>query len=481
MFSKICRRLSLCILALSLTTTLLLFACISLAKLGPPSSLPKPNKQNLVIDSVNIIDVTDGSILNEQQIVITNGVIQSIQASGSVVPEGFQRIETNGAFVVPGLIDMHTHIYDRQDLINSLVYGVTTVRNMRGFPVHVRWRNELNADQWLGAEIVTSSPILDNANADIFQHALKSKAHARVSVTAFHQAGYDFIKVYDSLPPEILETILTEASKLDLPIAKHGPYGSPQIQDKPLSLKSLTGLQSVEHVEEIFQTVLNFNDDERKLNDYLSRLKDSQIPLTPTLATFDHLTKISEGKNNFIASIESQRISPFFKFLIEQTSINRWLTASSEQIEWNKKELNVLLDITRKASEAGITLLVGSDQGTMYMLAGVSTHNEMRLMQTAGINALTILQAATINAAKALQRDESIGSVSIGKQADLLLLRQNPLDNIQHLSKPYAVIKSGSWLSETKLNELSNIGRSPASWLSGLGYFVEDLALRMRL
>jgi hypothetical protein len=349
---------------------------------------------------------------------------------------------------------------------------------MRGFPVHTRWRKELNANQWLGTGLVTSSPVLDNGNADIFQHALKNEAHARRSVAAFHKAGYDLLKVYNSLPPEVLDSIITEASKLGLPIAKHGPFRVLPVKSESFDLENLNDFQSVEHVEEIFQSVLSFNYDEGKLDSYLSKLKDSQIPLTPTLATFDHLTKISLDKDNFIANIELQRISPFFKFVIDQTSINRWLEASNEQADWNKKELKVLLDITRKASDAGISLLVGSDQGTMYMLAGASTHDEMRLMQTAGISNLGILQAATINAAKALQRDVSLGSVDVGKQADLLIVRQNPLNNIQHLAKPYAVVKAGSWLPEDKLSELSNIGESPSSWLSGLSYVIEDLIKR---
>jgi imidazolonepropionase-like amidohydrolase len=114
----------------------------------------------------------------------------------------------------------------------------------------------------------------------------------------------------------------------------------------------------------------------------------------------------------------------------------------------------------------------------MYMLSGISTHDEMRLMQRAGIGTLSILQAATINAAKALQLDASLGRVSIGKEADLLLVRQNPLDDIQHLAEPYAVIKAGSWLDEDKLSELSNIGESPSSWFTGFGYFIEDFVLR---
>lgn len=478
MFSKILRRISLCVLALSLTTALILCASIWLARLGPPEGLPKPDKQNLVIDSVNIVDVSDGRILTERQIVIANGVIRDIRVAGAPVPIEFKRINASGAYVVPGLIDMHTHIYDRRDLINSLVYGVTTVRNLRGFPVHVRWKKELNASQWLGTELVTSSPVLDNSNADIIQHALKNKAHARKSVAAFHKAGYDLLKVYNSLPPEILESILIEASKLGMPIAKHGPYRGHPLKDQPFNLENLEGLQSVEHVEEIFQTVLNFDYDERSLSDYLSKLKDSKIPLTPTLATFDHLNKISQGKEDFVADIELHRINPFFKFAIEQTSVNRWLNASNKQADWNKKELEVLLEITKKASDAGISLLVGSDQGTMYMLSGISTHHEMRLMQTAGISTLNILQAATINAAKALELNASLGSVSIGKQADLLLVRQNPLDDIQHLAAPYAVIKAGSWLDEDQLSELSNIGESPSSWLTGFGYLIEDLILR---
>jgi hypothetical protein len=438
------------------------------------------NFSHYLIEPVSIVDVTNGLVLSNRQLMIANGKIVGINANGSEAPAEFVAIDGQDRYVVPGLIDMHTHIYDRKDLVSSLAYGVTSLRNMRGMPMHLQFKSELQNNLWLGASIYTSSPILDNSKADLFQHALHSPDQAAFAVKRYKEAGYDLLKVYNDLPKSILDAIIHEAEKQSMPIAKHGPYGA--ISNGKPDMTVLSKFQSVEHVEEIYQTLLKFDLPDSQLtlelDLYLNQIKNSGSFLTPTLATFDHLTELSIQKNNLVDNIELDRISPFYRFILTHLSVQRWIDASPRQIEWNIAERETLFRITKRADQLGVPLLVGSDQGTMYLLAGQSTHKEMQLMQMAGISPETILRSATLNAAKALQLDQHLGSVSVGKTADLLLLSNNPLDDIIHLAQPTAIIKQGQLIDSSAIEALKDSGNKPSGWLVGIGYLADSILTR---
>lgn len=481
MFSQVSKLLFGLLFSLLFITLLTLGSAVLWSQHYFPDDLVSPEKllranEHYVLEPVSIVDVKSGSITHRQSITIDQGRIVSIANADLPIKSEIKKIDGGNAYVVPGLIDMHTHIYDRKDLVNSLANGVTSVRNMRGLPLHLRIKDEINNDRWVGASLYTSSPVLDNSNADFFQHSLDSIAEAEKAVEDYKQAGYDLLKVYNLLPKEILIAITQKAHSLSMPIAKHGSFGWADGDTFDTTL--LSTFRSVEHVEEIYQTVLSFNFNEERLNKHLAEIKDSGTFLTPTLATFNHLSELSKHKEAMLANIELARISPFFRFILKPLSVQRWLDASNDQIEWNDAEFNILMEITKKAHEHEIPMLVGSDQGTMFMVAGRSTHEEMQLLQRAGLSPLSVLRAATMNAAKALGVDAQIGTVSVGKKADLLLLKMNPLEDTSNLAVPEMIIKHGHIFDQDGITALNESGLKPANWFIGLGYLIEDLVSR---
>ncbi len=481
MFRKCAKALFIMLLLIAALPIFITYSAVLHVRYESPSNLASldsvsAKELRYAIEPVSIVDVENGQLLEGRQLLVKDGLISGIKPHGQELPTGHIRIDGHNAYVVPGLIDMHTHIYDRVDLVNSLAHGVTSVRNMRGMPMHLRFRSELENEAWAGTSIYTSSPILDNANADLFQHALKSKEDAIRAVIEYKNKGYDFLKVYSELPEPILTAIIEQAAAMSMPIAKHGPYGA--LSDGNADMTTLNKFQSVEHVEEIYQTLLQFDLNQPKLDFYLQQIQQSGTFLTPTLATFDHLTELSIQKEAMVNGIELRRINPFIRFLLSHLSVSRWLNASKELANWNTKEREVLFKITQRADELSVPMLVGSDQGTMYLSAGVSTHKEMQLMQTAGLSSHTIIKAATLNAAKAMKLDRQMGSVTPGKVADLILLENNPLDDISHLESPIAIVKAGRFINQHGIQALSENGKQPSSWITGFGYIAEDWLMR---
>ncbi|HEY0894883.1 MAG TPA: amidohydrolase family protein, partial [Cellvibrio sp.] len=111
-------------------------------------------------------------------------------------------------------------------------------------------------------------------------------------------------------------------------------------------------------------------------------------------------------------------------------------------------------DITWQLYQAEILLLVGSDSGELLSPHGLATHKEMELMQQAGLPTIAVLRAATINAAKALEKESQLGKVAIGFNADLILSKHNPLENLTTLQNPDAVVKQGRLFPKSELEQL---------------------------
>ena len=211
----------------------------------PDDLLDVDNRIPIALDNASIVDVINGRILGNQQILIRDGKIEAIRQAGNrtaLKPE-FSLIDLEGAFVSPGLFDMHVHIHDRKYLGLYLAYGVTTVRNLRGLPMHLRWKQELASGEWLGSNLITSSPVLDGEKySHLLQEVVTLPEAARELVRKYKADGYDLIKAYGYLDADVYEAIVDEASGLDFPVAKHGTAPV-----EGLDYSSIGNLQSLEH------------------------------------------------------------------------------------------------------------------------------------------------------------------------------------------------------------------------------------------
>ncbi len=425
------------------------------------------NSAELYLHNASIVDVAQGVLITDRALWLKDGRIAGVYPSTQSPPGGVRQINLDGAFVSPGLVDMHVHLHDIKELSTNLAYGVTTVRNLNGFPAHLRWRQRVAQGDWLGATLITASPSIAGLDGHALNTRVASADEARSKVREYQQRGFDLIKVYGGHTGEVLTALLDEARRAGIPVAKHAPHA------EGLPLETLRGAQSLEHVEDIFQGPLDFTFDEELLRVEAGKLAALGVPLVATLATFDHLTRLSEDKADFVDENPIGQINPFFRYLYKQTSVKRWLEADAAQVAWNVRERAFLLDITRALDAAGVPLLVGSDAGTLFMTAGLSTHREMQLMQQAGVSPATILRGATLGAAKALGNSDSHGTVSPGKQADLVVSNENPLEDITYLEKPVAVVKGGQWLGAPEIDALIESADHPSGWLAGIAMLLE--------
>lgn len=467
------RKIFLYLLATLFLAVIVVLAAIPLARIITPNDLVQASDdQPLALDNVHVVDVTSGEVIRDRQVLLRDGQVESITAAGVAADSAYRRIDAGGAFLSPGLIDMHIHAMDRKYLVVSLAHGVTSVRNMGGYPMHLRWRAELARGDWLGSNLYSASPTLNGRrNSNPLAHkVVTDPAAARERVRRYHAEGWDFIKSYARLEVDVYTAIREEAAALQFDVAGHVPY--PVVE---ADYRLATGMASIEHAEDIFQGPLDYQFDTVALAATVATIKNMQVHYTPTLTIFDHLVQIANRKQDFLDGLELQPVNPMMRFFTDQTDGKRWLTASQKLADYLAREYEFLELTTRSLYEAGVPLLVGSDCGVLYAVPGVSTHTEMRLMRDTGIPDAAVLRMATIDAARVLGVGDSLGTIEVGKTADLLLSAGNPLDDISALQAPLAVVKGGAWLAEPELAELKRSANNPSSFYLTFGRMLEFL------
>jgi imidazolonepropionase-like amidohydrolase len=444
-----------------------LTGCVFNSRTDMPRDLPNlTSKMPIAIDNVHLITMNGEEVQRDKQLLIKGGLIVGIRLGGTEITEEYDVIDGRGSYVLPGLIDMHVHVMDQKYLVLSLAYGVTSVRNMGGYPMHLRWKKELAEGKWLGSNLYSSSPILNGDKySDPFMHkVVVDSQSARTLVQQYKQDGWDFIKVYENLDAKVYNAIIDEANKLDFPVAGHAPYSI--IENR----SSIAQLASFEHAEEIYDGLLNYTFNYEKLEQVAHELRVNNITVTPTLSVFDHLTKISEHKKVFVDSLPTEYLNPFFKFTTDTISAKRWLNASKQMTEYNLKLNNFQQYIVKTLYKHKVNMLVGTDWGALYMIPGMATHDEMALMHNAGMSSFDVLKAATTNASKVLGLEDKIGRINEG-----IMVSDNPLEKLDVLRKPEAVIKDGQFLNEKFLIEMKESAKIHSSFFTSLGRVLDFL------
>jgi hypothetical protein len=404
------------------------------------------------LNNINIVDVENQIIIPSKTIIVKKGKINAIvEQSRLITPSNLKVIDGKGGYVTPGLIDMHVHMYEKAAYLLTLNHGVTHVRIMNGVPKQLLWRDNIESGLQLGSTSTVSSPIISGYIGEYLHHGVETAEEAKAAVNKYQSQGYDLIKAYGNLNETTLSALIAEGARLGMPIAKHGPHASGK-----MTISQLSGLQSFEHVEDIYQGPLNFEFSPELLPEIAREIKATNVPITPTLNIYFQLTKLSQDKESYLATTSKSYTSDIIAFEASRNQVERWLGASDEMATHNQKVLAFLKVITKSLHENGIPLLIGSDSGVLLSPHGLATHNEMRLLEESGLSTYDVLAAATINPAKALSLDHQIGKVSEGYKADFIYSPANPIQDLSVLTVPEAVIKNGHWYSRETLNAIKD-------------------------
>jgi imidazolonepropionase-like amidohydrolase len=406
-----------------------------------------------IIQNVSILTMTNSELIKNQSVLIENGIIQKIGTD--IQNQNATIIDGTGKFLMPGLTDMHVHLYNNHPLKNTwmillLINGVTNVRDMGGEPEKIVLKQKIIKNEILAPNLYQAGPIIDGKKDEygLFAVALTPE-QGRELVAQQKKSGYDFIKVYDGLRQEVYEAIMDEAKKQKIDVVGHVP------NTIAVSKAIESGQKSIEHLIG-YKTWKNWQVSPIE-EDYAAKTASSETWNCPTFYNLALNGSIEMGKS-VITDAKLSELLPDGLIKIWGKRMDGISKEAMEMIERNgANNTEVMRTIVLNLYKSNSRLIAGTDAGNLpFLVPGHSLHQELRLMTESGIPTYEVLKMTTINAALAMNKDTEFGSVEVGKRADLLLLNSNPLDNIENLQNRSGLMIRGIWLSEEEIKIITD-------------------------
>ena len=435
--------------------------------------------QDLAITDVYVVDVEAGVTVAGQTVVVTDGRITAV-GSDAALPSGVEVVDGGGGYLLPGLIDMHAHL--RHPAAPALVmpqlvaHGVTGVREMGSECENPEqgpcisdlraWGEQIEAGERVGPRLLQLSSFPLNPPWDYEV----SEEQARGIVRELHGRGVDLIKTYYRLSPEAFGWVVDEANALGIYAAGHLPLAMTTAE------AAAAGVRSVEHTRDLlfdcFPGSAAFRSEARSQNpppDVLRAMVEEHDPDT-CAETFEAMvaygtayvpTHVTRRMDAFaddptFRDDPRRRTLPTVVWDQWQADADRMvaLDPSPEGRAMAKAFHELGLELTGRAHAAGVTVLLGTDGGDTYSFFGSSAHDELALLVEAGLTPAEALAAATLRPAEFMGIEADYGTVAVGKHADLVLLRADPLADVENVRQIEAVIVGGRLFDRSALDAL---------------------------
>jgi imidazolonepropionase-like amidohydrolase len=423
--------------------------------------------ETTAIVGVDLIPMDSERVLRNQTVIVEDGLIAQLGDRRAIkIPPGARRIELKGGFLLPGLGEMHAHIpgsnaprpLTEKMLRLWVANGVTTIRGMLGEPSHLTLKAQVSAGELVGPQIVTSGPSLNG-------NSVTTPEAAIAAVRDQKAAGYDFLKIHPGMKRDVFDALARTADEVGIRFAGHVPT------HVGLERAIEAGYWSVDHLDGFIEALVK---------------PDAEIdPHQPTffglgleaLADTSRLAKLIEAaRRNGVWFVPTESLmqtfageEPLERLLLRAElkqmpagMVDQW-KAQLTQFRSNpglssamrKNFLALRRQVLLGLHKAGVGIVLGSDAVQIMNVPGYSVHHELEQMVAAGLTPYQALELGTKNVAKFLGVEAVSGTIAVGKRADLVLLKENPLKKIGATRSITAVMLRGRWYDRAALDKLA--------------------------
>ena len=424
---------------------------------------------------VDVIPMDSERLLQDYTVLVSDGRIQALANSELLEPPaGAVVVDGRGKYLAPGLADMHAHVSgwvepgedNPMDVANSelmlyLATGVTLLRNTAGSDQHLALKRKLDAGELLGPRLYTSSPLIEGEDA-VWDFATKitDPAEADALIAGYAAEGYRQIKVYHTVSAEVFRALSEAAERHGVKIIGHVSF------DVGIDLALEMRQYTIEHLRgydfdgaspealakdggrsaERFESWLNMSP-ERRL-ELAQRTVAAGTWNCPTLVINEMLFD-NAGRLGVLDDPMIRYVHPQVRAGVRSNALDQIFSEESKVAM--RKALPAQYLMIKALSDAGAGLLVGTDTMVPYLVPGFTPIDEMEHFVAAGLTPWQALKAGTSAPAESLGVGDELGTVTAGKQADLILLDANPLDDIGNLRQLAGVMIRGQWMDRADL------------------------------
>ncbi len=434
------------------------FACAAPKNISSVKQEKKIDSVDLVITNISVIPMDNDTTLLNQTIWINDGKIIGFGKNTSLIAK--KTIDGTGKYLMPGLADMHVHLPDfvipvrtgtdgqaglpdyNPDSVQqlnryfslNLAAGVTTLRSMRGKPGHIALAKKIAAGEIVAPTIHCSAP------------AISSKSEVKLEqidslVASYKNEGYELLKILSIKDTTYFNQFVASAKKYDIKLAGHAPRNvsfDALLDAEYSSIEHLGGyLAAVYKGGAVLKRAVNKTIEKGIYNcatlDWYN-IGYLQVPLE-SLKKRHGLQYMSAEKNK---AWEDEMAASFEK------------TDDGRKTDYQTAMAYKFL-ILKALDAGGAKLLLSPDATGSFAVPGFSMWEEMKLYKRAGLSNYSILKAATVNAAAYFGEANTWGTLTNNKRADMVLLKKNPLENIENIATVEGVFLNGKYFSQEVL------------------------------
>jgi len=388
------------------------------------------------------VRLPDGT--TDATVVVDGGKI--VAAGRAAAPSGIPVLDGKGKTLLPGLWDMHAHFEQVEWGPIYLAAGVTTVRdagNTLSFLQGLRGAK-------LGPRILCAGFLDGNDGRAAGNLHVASAADIVPVVAKIKAAGCTQIKIYSFLEPTLVAPLAREAHRQGLGVAGHIPDGM------RLPAAIAAGYDLVSHMNFVasafmppememwqrrqrWEAFVGIDPDSPKFQGLYKQLARRHVVIDPTLALSDLLLNGPSTEPGLA------KVTPELRVIL--SSFGMPADSPAQELAWASKLMEKNIALVGRLHRAGVTIVAGTDQS----VPGHSLYHELELYVRAGMTPLEAIQSATSVPARVMKLDKELGTIAVGKRADLVLVDGDPLTNISDIRKISVVIKDGTAYETAKL------------------------------
>lgn len=401
----------------------------------------KGQERKLLIEDVTVIPLHINQVFEHRDVIIVDGVIAQIRTHQEKDTSKYTlgRVDGSGKFLIPSFADAHVHLPEKTDLhhyfLMNLINGVTTLRSMRGED----WHLEIEDAEWRPQLLLSTPPITRRDSM--------TKVEVQSLIKGYKDQGFDFVKILSVKNAETFNHLVRETTNYGLPLAGHCPRNI-----GIFNVCQSKVYNSIEHLGGFFQ-LTEKTDIDKAINLSIT----NSVYHCPTLDWYytGQVNEDSLRMRNGVHYLPPKLIAEWEKKI--QSYYNE--STEQERIEdrlKSKRQFNTRLSYLGYIYRNGGKLLLSPDASGIYSVPGFGIHTEMSHYSKAGISNYDILKSACYNLSEMLHSENDWGTIKIGAKSDLVLLNENPLDDISNTEKIQGLVFKGKYYSRKKLELLLN-------------------------